>query len=166
MSIVINGSGTITGITAGGLPDATITQAELASNVAGNGPAFSAVMASNQSVSGSVTTKIAYAVEQFDTNSNYDTSTYRFTPTVAGYYQFNIGLISNSTDLSQVMLFKNGSSVYGAYPNVTQGINLSGIVYANGSTDYFEAYVLTTTSASLRDLDTFSYFQGFLVRAA
>ena len=32
MAIAINGSGTITGITAGGLPDATITSAELASN--------------------------------------------------------------------------------------------------------------------------------------
>lgn len=32
MPITINGSGTITGISAGGLPDATITTAELASN--------------------------------------------------------------------------------------------------------------------------------------
>lgn len=33
MSMTINGSGTITGLAAGGLPDATITQAELASDV-------------------------------------------------------------------------------------------------------------------------------------
>ena len=32
MSITINGSGTITGLVAGGLPDATITSAELAAN--------------------------------------------------------------------------------------------------------------------------------------
>jgi hypothetical protein len=148
------------------LDAAAVTQAKLAANVAGTGPAFSAVMASNQSVTGSVTTKIAFAVEQFDTNNNYDTSTYRFTPTVAGYYQFNLGLISNSVDLSQLTLYKNGSAIYGAYPSTTAGLNLSAVVYANGSTDYFEVYVLTSANASVRDIDVYSYFQGFLARAA
>ena len=32
MPMVINGDGTITGLTAGGLPDATITSAEIAAN--------------------------------------------------------------------------------------------------------------------------------------
>jgi len=42
MSMVINGSGTITGLSAGGLPSATVTQATLATPIAGTGPAFSA----------------------------------------------------------------------------------------------------------------------------
>ena len=37
MAIVINGSGTVTGITAGGLPDGCITADELASGVGGGG---------------------------------------------------------------------------------------------------------------------------------
>lgn len=131
-----------------------------------NGPAFSAVMASNQSVSASTTTKVAYAVEVFDTNGNYDPVTYRFTPTVAGYYQVNVGLISNGTDLTQLILRKTGTDINGAYPVVTQGITLSAIVPMNGSTDYLEVYVLTTANASIRDLDVYSFFQAALVRAA
>ena len=50
MTITINGSGTITGVSAGGLPSGTVTQATLATPVAGTGPAFSATMSANQAV--------------------------------------------------------------------------------------------------------------------
>ena len=53
MALVVNGDGNITGLSVGGLPssvitstnivDATIAQGDLATNVVGNGPAFSAV---------------------------------------------------------------------------------------------------------------------------
>lgn len=149
------------------LPDNTGTLITTASTFAGTGPAFSATVAGNQSVTGSVWTKIAFSVEGFDTNNNYDTSLYRFTPSVAGYYQFNLGVISvNATDLSQAVIYKNGSGALGAYPTAGQGITVGGIVYLNGSTDYVEAYTIFTVNSAIRDLDIFTYFQGFLARAA
>jgi hypothetical protein len=40
-------------------------------------------------------TKVQINTEEFDTNSNFDSTTnYRFTPTVAGYYQVN-GSVNN-----------------------------------------------------------------------
>ena len=167
MTMTINGSGTITGLSAGGLPDATIQQADLAANVAGNGPAFSASAVGTFSIAANTWTKLQFNTEQFDTNSNYDNATnYRFTPTVAGYYQFNFvnaQLIAGTCYLS---IYKNGNSgtnQYGASANPSG----STILYMNGSTDYVEVYaynssVLTGGPAS----STLVCFSGALVRAA
>lgn len=150
------------------LPDASGTILTTATaGVPVNGPAFSATLSGNQSMTGSVTTKVAFSVEGFDTNNNYDTSLYRFTPSVAGYYQFNVGLISNgNADLSQVMVYKNGSGAFGAYPTTGEGITFSGLVYLNGTTDYAEVYALFAANSAVRDLDLFTYFSGFLARSA
>ena len=76
MAITINGTGTITGITAGGLPDAIITQPELATGVAGTGPAFSAYAdATTQTLVTATYTKILFQTEEFDTNNNFANST-------------------------------------------------------------------------------------------
>ena len=54
--------------------------------VSGNQPAFSAYQGTAQSVTSGVYTKIAFTVENFDTANAFDsTTTYRFTPLVAGY---------------------------------------------------------------------------------
>lgn len=148
---------------------ASVQQTYLASGVAGTGPAFSAVMTADQSVTANVTTKVVFSTEVFDTNNNYDpTTNYRFTPTVAGYYQINVALISNQNTLAQLMLYKNGSSIGAAYPQATNlgQASLSYLVSMNGSTDYLEVYAYQTTTGSFRDLDAYSYFQGFLARAA
>ena len=71
MSIVINGSGTITGVSAGGLPSASVTQTNLATNVAGTGPAFFAYPSSATPLSSSTWTKLVFDVEVFDTNNNF-----------------------------------------------------------------------------------------------
>ena len=54
-----------------------------------NTPAFSAYKDSvDQSLSGGGDVKVHYETEIFDSNGKYDTSNYRFTPTVAGKYFF------------------------------------------------------------------------------
>ena len=59
----------------------------------GNTPMFEAVMSANQALGNGSTTKIQFNTERFDTNGNYDHSTnYRFTPTVAGNYQFDVSV--------------------------------------------------------------------------
>lgn len=171
MAITINGSGTIAGLSAGGLPDASIQQADLASPVVGNGPAFSAYVASNQSISSSTNVKIPFNTEEFDTNSNYDNATnYRFTPTVAGYYQINsaIGSIAGSTR-AFAMIYKNGSEFKRGNDSSASvnSVALSSLVYANGSTDYFEIYLYTNVGGTnLGGGNNISYFQASLVRAA
>ena len=54
------------------------------------GPAFSVQMGSTQSISSGTYTKLQFNTKNYDTNNNFDATTnYRFTPTVAGYYQIN-----------------------------------------------------------------------------
>ena len=80
-------------------------------------PAFSAYMSTaSQSVSSATTTKVALDAETFDTNNCYDTTNYRFTPNVAGYYQVNgtVRCDGTSKTLCQASIWKNGSvSHYG-----------------------------------------------------
>jgi hypothetical protein len=159
-------SGVLTNCT--GLP-----QAGLAANVAGNGPAFSAYATTGQTFTAGTATKVVLNAEEFDTNSNFDSSTnYRFTPTVAGYYTFNAALFNNSSGGRLIfMLYKNGSEIKrlidvasGATMNQVNG---SALPYANGSTDYFELYLqpLTTNTTTLGG-GALTYFNGALVRAA
>lgn len=68
------------------LPDEAGTVA-LTSQLYTQGPAFAAYMSVNQSYTSNVWTKMAFDAEHFDTDSCYDTSVYRFTPTKAGIYQ-------------------------------------------------------------------------------
>lgn len=174
MTMVINGSGSITGLSAGGLPDATIQQADLAANVAGNGPAFSAYGSTAQVISNATGTKVAINTEIFDTNNNFDNATnYRFTPTVAGYYQV-CGAVyySFTVGVAQAWIFKNGGLLFTTVaPASVNGflVPVSGLVYMNGSTDYLELYTSQSSGgnqtliASRQDLN---YFFGSMVRAA
>jgi hypothetical protein len=153
MTITINGSGTVTGITAGGLPDAIITQPELATGVAGTGPAFSVYLAAAYNISSATFTKIKLDTERFDTNSNFNntgstvgsTPAYAFLPTVAGYYwietTFSNNGASSPTRLIN-MIYKNGTQ-YGAFvQDQITGYSATGgkLIYFNGSTDYVELY--------------------------
>src|SRR5210317_1629772 len=67
----------------------TVTQGMIESGVAGSGPAFSAYQSSAQTIAGYTFVKMNLQTEEFDTDSCFDTSLSRFTPTVAGYYQVN-----------------------------------------------------------------------------
>jgi len=167
----------------GGTTIATISSTGLALN-AGNitlpstaAPTFSASSSSTLSISHATNTKIPFSIEDWDTNSNYDNSTnYRFTPTVAGYYQVNIKIQLEGTSSggeTYNALYKNGSlhKRVGMTPNIasTQRSPVGSIlVYLNGSTDYIEAYVFQNTggAVALNGDSQLNYFQAFLARAA
>lgn len=173
MTITINGSGTIAGLSAGGLPDATVTQADLASGVAGTGPAFRVYKSANQTLTAGVNTKIALDVEDIDTASCFDTSTNRFTPNVAGYYQFNalVGLSAASVlDYNYIQIRKNAAltnfAIYAPYLGKTSYGSLSILIYMNGTTDYVELYVQATGSGTITVEGAACSFSGFLARAA
>ena len=162
------GTGAVVLGTAPTITGATITVAATAA------PAFSAYLGSNQSITTGTYTKVQCNTEEFDTNSNYDNATnYRFTPTVAGYYQVNARLSSSvNTTLIIATIYKNGVDFkrgmdIRASVTASTACNASALIYMNGTTDYIElyAYILGTTP-SVESGAIFNYFQASMVRSA
>jgi hypothetical protein len=154
-------------ITTGSTGD--VSQAMLATGVAGTGPAFSAYSSSSQSVTSATFTKINFDTELFDTNNNFASS--RFTPTVAGYYQINAYLtVATAVTRCLVTLYKNGSRVAILSDTDGSSANTSGgstLIYFNGSTDYIEVYgYLVGVSPQFFGASDSTYFSGSLVRSA
>lgn len=156
----------------------SITQGMLGAGVyAGYGPAFSAYIGTTQSVTSATLTKVQYDTEDFDTNNCYDTSNYRFTPNVAGYYQVNATVYiatnaagsqcifdiykTGSSYIRQRLFYTSGSSTLYAMPSI------SGLVYCNGTTDYIEMYCsVTATTPSFANTGLNSRFSAALLRSA
>jgi hypothetical protein len=160
----------------GGTTIATISSTGLALNT-GNitlpssaAPAFRAYLASNQSISAATGTKLNFDTEMWDTNSNYDTTNKRFTPTVAGYYQVNIGFFGgNSTDAIAI-LYKNGNET-GTATGYATAVNarprFTGITYFNGTTDYVEAYAYSQGAVTIQGgSSSYTEFSAALIRSA
>lgn len=177
VSSVLNAIPATTGaVNTGYISNGAVTQVKLGTNVAGNGPAFSAYNSVSQTgIAASTFTKLNFDTEEYDTNNNFASS--RFTPTVAGYYQCTAACESATTASSvggnYISFYKNGSR---SYENATQCPaattfsfgTASALFYMNGTTDYLEVYVYSnaanpyvTNNASAR-----TYFQAVLVRAA
>jgi len=117
-----------------------------------NYPAFRAFAGSAQTISDNTATKAALDTESYDTNSCYDTSTYRFTPNLAGKYYFNWVAQENYTSSAataiQIYIRKNGSDIAEAIDN-TKGseygtLTVSTTVEMNGSSDYVEFWLYFT----------------------
>ena len=109
------------------------------------GPLARAI-AMNAFTIGTALTKLQYNSKTFDLTNSYNTTTYRFTPNVAGYYSVtaNIQVTSTLTTYLNLVLYKNGA-LYSNLGNAggTQGfngVNGSDIVIMNGTTDYLEIY--------------------------
>jgi hypothetical protein len=144
--------------------------------LASTGPSFKATMSAVTAISNAGTTKLVLNLEEWDTNSNYDSATnYRFTPTVAGYYLITGSMFMSAATTARVgvAIYKNGSEhAWNFMSGVTSsgGANtlVSTIVYANGSTDYFELYGAQDASSSVNasNNSVLTWFSGALVRSA
>jgi len=142
----------------------------------GVAPAFSAYFSGSQSIASATFTKIQFNTEYFDTNSNFDNATnYRFTPTVAGYYQVNLSCrISFTTGEVFVDLYKNGGeylrgnnmNVIGTFTSYQPSLNT--VIYLNGSTDYLEAFIYQSSGGSqtIQSGAQYNNFSACLVRGA
>jgi len=138
-----------------------------------SGPAFRASINSDLGVSVSTWTKVPFDTEEFDTNSNYDNATnYRFTPTVAGYYQANASVRASYSgaagDFVWVRIYKNGTAYNGHYNRDANGqpygsVNVSDLVYMNGSSDYIEVYFQTNHNTAYISNGIESKFSAALV---
>ena len=129
------------------------------------GPSFSARISLNQSVSASTFTKMQCATEDWDTDSKYDASTnFRFTPTVAGYYQFNLGMRGSSATINIIALYKNGAIFKRKIVEGHKYAALS-ILAVSDTDDYFEAFGFTS-GTTFDATDTNNWFQAHFVRGA
>ena len=134
--------------------------------------AFSATGTATTALPAGGWTKCLYATEEFDTNNNYDTSTSRFTPTVAGYYQVSTTQMIQSVSIGVLVgLYKNGTLFKQSgngigTTNILGTASLSTLIYMNGSTDYVESWVFAGGATTLSGASAAQYFQAILVRAA
>ena len=173
-----SGGGSITISPASTASTLTLTAPAQTGTIGLDGPAFSAYLPSNQTgITGSTFVKVQCSVEEFDTASCYDTSNYRFTPNVAGYYQISGALYAGgsvSTTGAACVIYKNGSQAkYGAIPRSPSGVAnfvcpVSAIIYMNGSSDYLEFYGYAEVSGTATFISgsSLTYFQAALIRGA
>lgn len=114
-------------------------------------------------------TQLQFSNEVFDSHGDYDVTTYRFTPLVAGIYLFTVSVemkaMADGKTLT-VYLYKNGVAVAnqkivspGTF-SAQAAVNFR--VSANGSTDYFTAYVQhdATGNHDVDGTNSKTFFQG------
>ena len=121
-----------------------------------NRPSFFAYANAVQAVADSTDTKVNLDTESWDTDSAFNTSTYRFTvPTgQAGKYFFNGGIGYTSltdNDESRVMIYKNGSLAnwwkYFQGQNGTIAVQNS-VILDLAVSDYIELYAFQVSGGS------------------
>lgn len=138
----------------GSANQALTTNASGALSFFNGGPLFIAESTNNFALAANVTTKFPADDEQADTDNCWNNSTYRFTPNVAGYYQFNCTVRADIANNAALHLYfnKNGQSVAtGNFINVSHSqaaTTGSCILQMNGTTDYMEFFVYSTVAGN------------------
>ena len=156
----ITGSGTVTIGQSGETIDipSGVTFDSTGATVTGaltNTPAFAARLTSNQTISNNSVTKLAFATEDLDTNSAYDTSNYRFTVPSgqAGTYVITLNTGANSgTDFEPMYgvirvngtdrQYGYGRNEYYDIRNLTRQLELS-------VGDYVEAFIYQNSGGNV-----------------
>lgn len=176
-SVVISGdtSGAVTLTVPAVAGTNTVTIANQTGTLNAAGPAFNVYNTTPQSVTSGVFTAITFGAEQFDTNNCFASN--KFTPTVAGYYQFNGSMRYSGTALGYVILvfyknavaFSYGTALASTTNQAGNTIVGSELIYCNGTTDYVQLYGYITGTSPVFDYanDTANCrFSGFLARGA
>ena len=112
-------------------------------------PAFHVYLSGTQTVSNDTFTVVQFDTESLDTDNAYSTSTYRFTPQVAGKYFVYASIAnnpsgSNNIQQANIQIRKNDSAIskyqFASSTNPVDEIQLHAqiIVDLNGSSDYVD----------------------------
>jgi hypothetical protein len=172
------------GITSNELASGAVIQAKLGTNVASTGPAFFAKATANLSIpnnSNLVVTQLNST--EINLGSCFNTSTYRFTPNVAGYYQINasmqIDVNASGVILGTiaVSIRKNGNTYYDVSLQLEDGLTSflgsgSALIEMNGSTDYIDLVGALTGGTATNAViyaaggSRRTFMSGFLARSA
>ena len=138
-------------------------------------PFFTAIITSAQTMSG--WTVIHFNSVTKDTLGAFNTSTYQYQPAIAGYYYCTAMVTAASPNsLYYVNIHKNGSETagIGAYPGVGGGylstsIQVAGILYLNGTSDYIDCRANANGSVGVYDVGAnkayVNRFSAFLLHA-
>jgi hypothetical protein len=149
---------------------------DIQSQAMGSVPVFRAYRASsNQSISSVTTTTIILNATEYDSNSDFNTSTGVYTPSVAGYYQFN-GMVALSPDGSETggfiaILYKNSTWTasadgYRSAGSTRFSAHVSDIIYMNGTTDNVTLRTYIAFAKPVIAGSPHTYLSGALVRRA
>jgi hypothetical protein len=162
-----------------GSGDLTVQKDGVTINKVTKQPMFSVYKGSGQTVSSGVFTKITFDQVDYNFEGGYSTSTNRFTPNVAGYYQINaLTYLQAATYTNRLLTvikrndsleYKFGTDQIVPNSTATEARSLvSSLIYLNGTTDYLEIYALTTGSGTLTIQSGIpnTWWTGYLVRAA
>ena len=139
-----------------------------------NTPAFQAKLSANQNPTDLTWTVVGCNTEVFDTDSCYDTTTYRFTPTTAGKYYVYWALtadISTVPSLKQITaaIAKNGTRQDTHYlsQNDNNWINIVNtgavVIDMDGSSDYIDLQGYIDVSTGNSYFYAGSYFGAYLL---
>ena len=162
-------------VVAAKIESGAVTQAKLGTNVVGNGPAFTSVIAAQQNFGiGNIETKIILT-ETSDTNNNFASST--FTATVAGHYLFagamQINALAGNTFLTgHSTIYKNGSRfAVGQYngasaTNIVSPISCIISLNANDTVEFYATTFATGAGCFIINAIQTTYFTGCLIRSA
>jgi len=149
-----------------------MTRANFVSGVGGdNTPGFYAYASSGTACSSGADTKIIFQTEIYDTDGKYDTSTGRFTPTVAGKYfvAAQIMLVSAQDGANYQCIIKKNGSVYAKSQDWMYGgdysTNLSSVVDLD-TDDYIEIFVYHNSAGGTKNTSTadkYNFFSAFKI---
>jgi len=139
-----------------------------------NTPAFHATMSANQNITQSADTLVQFNTETFDTNNNFNTSNYRFTPTTAGKYFVYTSLrhdwSSSWGTIQGTLIYKNAGIAFlnflYSYSATTSNYgtnNVAGVISMNGSTDYLSVYAYSNAGGPQVWTGTGSFFGAYKI---
>ena len=133
-----------------------------------NTPAFLVTRNSMQSIPNATETIVQFNNEVFDADNKYDTSTHKFTPTVAGKYMLSVAGRMNASedfDIFTLAIQKNGSTIARVDKRHENNESLAfSIIQEADTDDYFQVSVYQNAGYALNllgDSAAFSFFQGF-----
>ena len=146
----------------------TLPSTATLTNFPANTPSFRAYASSNFTTANSTRTIVPFGNVTFDTGNYFNTSTYRYTPLVAGYYNFFATVKSNeSQDVENFVIYirKNETEIM----EVNNGqvyytsVNGSVLTYLDGIDDFVDVYVRQDSGGNFEynGLDKKVYFQGY-----
>ena len=132
---------------------ATITNSGTATGFGNNyfgTTGFSAYIGSTQTVTSGAQVTLTFNTERYDLGSNFNTSTYAYTPPSTGYYMFNFAVS-----------FRGGANTNLARCNV--GMQKASSTFQDWEKDFSASYVLNagtsaTIFANVTDTDAYKLF--------
>lgn len=140
-------------------------------NFTQKGASFMAFQSVGQSLAASASAQVAFQTEVYDLANDYDPSTGRFTPKIAGTYSISAAVagLNNTLAWTSILvngvLYKRGGLAATSVGNLQ--VVVDGLVRLNGTTDYVTIEVRNSSvgSTTTNPASTVTMFSGCLVRA-